>query len=276
MNHLRLGVNRLVGRSIPITIHVTRNITFVPSSSVTKLQNGVVEVNKSFKNFLSLKNNHHRINYINSSCSYSLFKSKNAEANPPSGNSKEGNNDTNQGTEQQQSPSAADNEIEAQLRQELSKTLTEMTTLRTKAKEFEEKYLLALADMENLRKRMTKQVNDGKLYATQGFCKDLTEIEDILQLAINSVPKEEIKSNKHLKELYEGLVMTEARLLQVFKAHGLTQINPLNSKFNPNEHEAVMQKEEEGKESGTVIFVSKLGYKLHDRVIRPAVVGVAK
>jgi molecular chaperone GrpE len=70
--------------------------------------------------------------------------------------------------------------------------------------------------------------------------------------------------------------MTEARMVQVFKSHGLVQINPLNSKFDPNEHEAVSLQEVDGKESGTVVFVSKLGYKLHDRVIRPAVVGVAK
>jgi len=59
---------------------------------------------------------------------------------------------------------------------------------------------------------------------------------------MDSVPKEELKASKSLKELYEGLTMTEAQLLKVFKRHGLTQLNPLNTKFNPNEHEAVMQK----------------------------------
>jgi len=166
--------------------------------------------------------------------------------------------------------------IEAELRAELTKVCTEAASLKSKTQEFEDKYKRALADSENLRNRLTKQIQDQKLYAIQGFCKDLTDIEDILRLAIDSVPKSETDKNKHLKELYEGLTMTEARLLQVFKRHGLTQLNPINDKFNPNEHEAVMQKEEEGKESGTVLFVSKLGYKLHDRVIRPAVVGVAK
>lgn len=64
----------------------------------------------------------------------------------------------------------------------------------------------------------------------------------MLRLAIESVPKEELTRSKPLKELYQGLTMTEAQLLQVFKRHGLTQMNPLNKKFDPNEHEAVLQK----------------------------------
>jgi len=143
-----------------------------------------------------------------------------------------------------------------------------------------DKYLRALAETENVRARLTKQIQDSKLFAIQGFCKDLTEIEEILRLAIDSVPEEQLtgnnNNNKHLKDLYEGLTMTSARLMQVFKTHGLTQINPIDGKFNPNEHEAIVVQDVAGKEAGTIIFVSKLGYKLHDRVIRPAVVGVAK
>jgi len=163
-----------------------------------------------------------------------------------------------------------------ELNDELAKANQETENERTKYRELDDKYKRSLADSENLRVRLTKQIQDQKLFAIQNFCKDLTDIEDILRLAIDSVPKEKLTESKHLKELYEGLTMTEAQLLKVFNRHGLQQVNPLNAKFNPNEHEAVMQKEEPGKESGTVIFVSKLGYKLHDRVIRPAIVGVAK
>jgi len=149
--------------------------------------------------------------------------------------------------------------------------------LLSASRDFEDKYKRALAESENMRVRLTKQINDAKLYAVQGFCKDMTEISDILRMAIESVPKDQLSNdNPHLKNLYDGLTMTESRLFQVFKNHGLVQINPMNEKFNPNEHEAVVHQPMEGKESGTVIFVSKLGYKLHERVIRPAVVGVAK
>ncbi|CAL8114854.1 unnamed protein product [Orchesella dallaii] len=168
-------------------------------------------------------------------------------------------------------------EVEKKLREELDKAVTENATLLSQSRDFEDKYKRALAETENLRARLTKQINDSKLYAIQGFCKDITEISDILRMAIDSVPKDQITNdNPHLKNLFDGLTMTDTRLLQVFKSHGLTQINPVNEKFNPNEHEAVVQQPVEGKESGTVIFVTKLGYKLHDRVIRPAVVGVAK
>ncbi|ODM93081.1 GrpE protein, mitochondrial [Orchesella cincta] len=163
------------------------------------------------------------------------------------------------------------------LREELDKAVSDNAALLTQSREFEDKYKRALAETENLRTRLTKQISDSKLYAIQGFCKDITEISDILRLAIDSVPKDQVtKDNPHLKNLFDGLTMTESRLLQVFKSHGLAQINPVDEKFNPNEHEAVVQQAVEGKESGTVIFVTKLGYKLHDRVIRPAVVGVAK
>lgn len=70
--------------------------------------------------------------------------------------------------------------------------------------------------------------------------------------------------------------MTEKQLMTVFKRHGLEQVNPLNEKFDPNMHEALFQQEVEGKEAGLVIVVSKIGYKLHERVIRPALVGVSK
>lgn len=124
---------------------------------------------------------------------------------------------------------------------------------------------------------MTKQINDAKLFGIQGFCKDLLEVADVLNRATDSVPKTELsEQNPHLKSLYEGLVMTEAQLKSVFKRHGLEPVNPMNEKFNPNLHEALFQQEVQGKDAGIVIVVSKIGYKLHERVIRPALVGVSK
>ncbi|BET01634.1 Hypothetical protein NTJ_14450 [Nesidiocoris tenuis] len=143
--------------------------------------------------------------------------------------------------------------------------------------ELNDKYMRALAETENMRKRLTKQIDDAKIYGIQSFCKDLLDVADVLSKATECVPKEEIKdSNPHLKNLFEGLTMTEAQLHKVFTRHGLTPVNPLNEKFNPNLHEALFQQEVEGKEAGTVVVVSKIGYKLHERVVRPALVGVAK
>lgn len=142
---------------------------------------------------------------------------------------------------------------------------------------FQDKYKRSLADSDNMRKRLTKQIDDAKIFGIQSFCKDLLDVNDILGHATEAVPKEELNDkNPHLKALYEGLTMTKAQLNNVFKRNGLEQINPINEKFNPNFHEALFQQEVPNKEPNTVVVVSKTGYKLHERVIRPALVGVSK
>ncbi|XP_051821534.1 grpE protein homolog 1, mitochondrial [Antechinus flavipes] len=158
------------------------------------------------------------------------------------------------------------------------KVLTEeKVKLEEQLKETSEKYKRALADTENLRRRSQKLVEEAKLYGIQGFCKDLLEVADILEKATASVPKDEIKEeNPHLKNLYEGLVMTEVQIQKVFTKHGLLKLNPVGAKFDPYEHEALFHTPVEGKEPGTIALVTKVGYKLHGRTLRPALVGVVK
>ncbi|CAL8377282.1 unnamed protein product [Gadus morhua 'NCC'] len=153
----------------------------------------------------------------------------------------------------------------------------EKSQLEGQLKEVTEKYKRALADTENLRVRSQKMVEDAKLYGVQGLCKDLLEVADILEKATESVPKEEVTArNPHLKSLYDGLVMTEAQVQKVFTKHGLVKINPDGQKFDPYEHEALFHAPIDGKVPGTVAVVTKVGYKLHGRTLRPALVGVAK
>ncbi|KAG7461946.1 hypothetical protein MATL_G00196520 [Megalops atlanticus] len=153
----------------------------------------------------------------------------------------------------------------------------EKVQLEEQLKEITDKYKRALADTENLRQRSQKMVEDAKLYGIQGFCKDLLEVADILEKATESVPKEEVtEDNPHLKNLYDGLVMTEVQIQKVFTKHGLVRLNPEGQKFDPYEHEALFHAPVEGKEPGTVAMVTKVGYKLHGRTLRPALVGVAK
>lgn len=155
--------------------------------------------------------------------------------------------------------------------------LEEKGRLEEQLRETVEKYKRALADTENLRQRSQKLVEEAKLYGIQGFCKDLLEVADILEKATQSVPKEEIRDeNPHLKSLYEGLVMTEVQIQKVFTKHGLLRLDPVGAKFDPYEHEALFHTPVEGKEPGTVALVSKVGYKLHGRTLRPALVGVVK
>ncbi|GAA6221697.1 grpE protein homolog 1, mitochondrial [Lates japonicus] len=155
--------------------------------------------------------------------------------------------------------------------------MEEKTQLEEQLKDMTEKYKRALADTENLRTRSQKMIEDAKLYGIQGFCKDLLEVADILEKATESVPKEEVTSqNPHLKNLYDGLVMTEVQIQKVFTKHGLVKLNPDGQKFDPYEHEALFHAPVDGKEPGTVAIVTKVGYKLHGRTLRPALVGVAK
>uniref|UniRef100_A0A8C4QCC8 GrpE protein homolog n=1 Tax=Eptatretus burgeri TaxID=7764 RepID=A0A8C4QCC8_EPTBU len=155
--------------------------------------------------------------------------------------------------------------------------LEEKVKLEEQLKEMTDRYKRSLADMENMRMRAQKMVDEAKLYGIQSFCKDLLEVADILQAATTSVPSEALDSgNAHLKGLHEGLCLTESQLQKVFTKHGLVTLNPLGARFDPYEHEALFHAPAEGRESGTVAVVTKIGYKLHGRTLRPAVVGVVK
>uniref|UniRef100_A0A182J0D2 GrpE protein homolog n=1 Tax=Anopheles atroparvus TaxID=41427 RepID=A0A182J0D2_ANOAO len=168
-------------------------------------------------------------------------------------------------------------ESEKKLTLEVEELRKESAELTEKVKSLDDKYKRALAESENIRRRLTKQIDDAKLFGIQGFCKDLLDVADILGHATEAVPKEEVsEKNPHLKNLFEGLSMTRQQLNSVFKRHGLEAVNPMNEKFNPNLHEALFQQEVANVEPSTVVVVSKIGYKLHDRCIRPALVGVAK
>ena len=113
-----------------------------------------------------------------------------------------------------------------------------------------------------------------KIFGIQGFCKDLLEVADILSKATKSIQEQTGGCSE--ESLHEGLNLTESQLLKVFARHGLVQIYPAeDEKFDPNYHEALFQQPlSDGKVSGTVAVVSKVGYRLHNRPLRPALVGV--
>lgn len=152
----------------------------------------------------------------------------------------------------------------------------ELAAMKEEHSDLLNKYKRALADGENMRKRLIKQIDEAKIFGIQNFCKDLIDVADVLGHATQAVPKDKLKGNADLKNLYEGLNLTRASLLQVFKRHGLETLDPINEKFDPNLHEALYQTEDNTVEADTVIQVTKLGYKLHKRCIRPALVGVSK
>ncbi|KAJ3172326.1 GrpE protein 1, mitochondrial [Geranomyces variabilis] len=142
----------------------------------------------------------------------------------------------------------------------------------------QDSYRRALADAENVRQRTRKEVAETKDFAITKFAKDLLSVADVLELALAAVPESERNSpsNNHLKELYVGVDMTRSNLLATFKRFNIEAYDPIDEAFDPKFHEALFQAPVEGKTPGTVFNVAKKGYKLGDRCLRPAQVGVVQ
>ncbi|XP_062196591.1 grpE protein homolog 2, mitochondrial-like isoform X1 [Phragmites australis] len=152
-------------------------------------------------------------------------------------------------------------------------------------KDMKDKVLRSYAEMENVIARTKRESDNSKKYAIQSFSKSLLDVADNLSRA-SSVAKESFSkidtSNNSdeavplLKTLLEGVEMTEKQLGEVFKKFGVEKFDPLNEKFDPNKHYALFQIPDPSKPSGTIAAVVKVGYMLHERVLRPAEVGVTE
>lgn len=140
-----------------------------------------------------------------------------------------------------------------------------------------DKYKRSLAETENVRNRMQKQISDAKVFGIQGFCKDLLEVADILEKAVAATPKDNMSTNQELRDLFDGLTMTESQLHKVFGKHGLVAVDPAEGeKFDPNTHEALFQIPVADKEHNTIAVVTQKGFALNGRTLRAAKVGVVK
>jgi len=150
---------------------------------------------------------------------------------------------------------------------------TSVEDWKSKHDEILDKYRRAIAESDNMRKRLTKQIEDGKIFGIQNFSKDLLEVADVLDKALSMGTE-----GQSAQDLLQGLGMTKAQLNQVFKRHGLERINPTETKekFDPNLHEALFQVPAPDKDPNIVMVVQKVGYTLQSRTIRPALVGVSR
>ncbi|MHC2623493.1 molecular chaperone GrpE [Bradyrhizobium huanghuaihaiense] len=149
--------------------------------------------------------------------------------------------------------------------------------LQKEAAEARDRMLRTLAEMENLRKRTTKEVADARLYGITGFARDVLDIADNLQRALDAVPAEaRATADPGLISLIEGVELTERSLLNALEKHGVKKLDPLGQKFDPNFHQAMYEVPDASVPSGTVVQIMQAGYTIGDRVLRPALVGVAK
>ncbi len=136
--------------------------------------------------------------------------------------------------------------------------------------------LRALAEAENSRKRALKERDDASKYSISGFAKDLLIVSDNLRRALDAVPRDALTTDPLLKNLVEGIEATQREMQKSFEQNGIRKIDPMDDLFNPNFHEVLFEVPGTGKPAGTVIQVIDAGYILHDRLLRPARVGVAK
>src|SRR6201989_1765414 len=149
--------------------------------------------------------------------------------------------------------------------------------LQKEASEARDKMLRTLAEMENLRKRTSREVADARTYGITGFARDVLDIADNLQRALDAVPAEaRAAADPGLTSLIEGVELTERSLLNALEKHGVKKFDPQGEKFDPNFQQAMYEVPDPSVPSGTVVQVMQAGYTIGERVLRPALVGVAR
>lgn len=143
--------------------------------------------------------------------------------------------------------------------------------------ELKDRALRIAADMENLRRRTEREVNDAKKYAVSKFARDILAVSDNLARALEAVPMEiRETADDAMKGLLEGVEMTERELQNSLSKNGVIKLEPEGEKFDPNLHQAMFEVPNPQVLDGTVAQVVQAGYKIGDRVLRPAMVGVAR
>jgi molecular chaperone GrpE len=149
--------------------------------------------------------------------------------------------------------------------------------LAREAAEARDKMLRTLAEMENLRKRTSREVADARTYGITGFARDVLDIADNLQRALDALPGEaRDAADPGLKALIEGVELTERSLLNTLEKNGVKKFDPSGGKFDPNFHQAMYEVPDPSVPAGTVVQVMQSGFMIGERILRPALVGVSK
>jgi molecular chaperone GrpE len=149
--------------------------------------------------------------------------------------------------------------------------------LRAENAELKDRVLRTIAEMENLRKRTEREVADTRSYAIAGFARDMLSATDALSRALMVLPAEARESgDATTKSLIDGIEMTEREMQRLLAKHGVKPIEAEGQKFDPHKHQAMFEVPDPSRPEGTVVQVVQAGFAIGDRVLRPAMVGVAK
>jgi molecular chaperone GrpE len=143
--------------------------------------------------------------------------------------------------------------------------------------ELKDRALRVAAEMENLRRRTARDVHDARSYAIANFARDMLSVSDNLRRALDAIPADvKISGDAGFKALIEGVELTERAMLSALERHGVKKLQPEGEKFDPNFHQAMFEVPNPDMPANTVVQVVQPGYSIGDRVLRPAMVGVAK
>jgi molecular chaperone GrpE len=152
-----------------------------------------------------------------------------------------------------------------------------VAVLEGQVAELRDRFLRAVAEGDNIRKRAEKDVADARAYGITAFARDVLTVADNLARTIEHVSAEaRASADPSLKALLEGVEITERDLQMILQKNGVKPINPMGEKFDPHFHQAMFEVPDSGRPHGTVVQVVQAGYAIGDRVLRPAMVGVAK
>jgi molecular chaperone GrpE len=153
----------------------------------------------------------------------------------------------------------------------------EILALKEEAGKLKDQLLRTLAEMDNLRKRMEREKAEATLYAATNFARDILSVSDNMDRALATAEADHLKeATEPVKHLVAGVEVTKRELLNIFERHGIKRIDPMGEKFDPHFHQAMFEVPTDEQPPGTVVQVMQAGFKIGDRVLRPALVGVAK
>jgi len=165
----------------------------------------------------------------------------------------------------------------AESEKEFENDETKVPSVEDKLKETQDKLLRALAETENQRRRFEKETREAFEYGGFNFARETLSLLDNLQRAYQSIKNNEsLKDNKDLNKFLENIEIIEKDLITIFGKNNIKKINCLNEKFNPNNHQAMLEIEDENAEPGTILQEIQPGYFFKDRLLRPSLVSIAK
>lgn len=151
-----------------------------------------------------------------------------------------------------------------------------LATLEADMTRLQNELLYARAETENVRRRLEQQAEDRGKYAVANFAKDVLNVADNLRRALDAVPPSAREGNDIANTLTVGVEMTEREMLSTLERYGIRPVAAMGARFDPNFHQAMMEMEDTTQPEGTVVMVMQPGYTIHDRLLRPAMVGVSK